>query len=261
MERMSWQVQAPMLKGKVAIITGSTSGMGEAAAYLFAEHGARVVVTGRRENKGQAIVSKIKKMKGQAIFVRLDVSDESSVKAMIKEVMNKWGRIDVLYNNAGIESQGTIKDMTNEQWNKVFNVNIKGMMYCCKHATPKMKKGSSIINTASVAGLVGYANLSVYGATKGAVISLTRDLAVELGPRGIRANCICPGVIWTDMVKRFVKMSPDPATTKKQLIKGLPLNRVGQPREVAELALFLASDKSSFMTGAIIPIDGGHTTQ
>jgi len=250
-----------MLKGKVAIITGSTSGMGEAAAYLFAKQGAKVVVTGRRESKGKTVVAKIKKNKGQAIYVELDVSDEVSVKSMVKEVLKKWGKIDILYNNAGIETQGLIKDMTDKEWNKIFSVNIKGMMYCCKHVTPKMKKGSSVINTASVAGLVGYANLSIYGATKGAVVSLSRDLAIELAPKGIRVNCICPGVIWTEMVKRYIKISPDPKVVKEQLITGTPLGRVGQPEEVAELALFLASDKSSFITGAIIPIDGGYTAQ
>ena len=250
-----------MLKGKVAIITGSTGGMGESAAYLFAKNGAKVVVTGRREEEGKRVVSKIKKSGGQAIYIKLDVSNEDSVKNMIQEAIKKYGKIDVLYNNAGVESQGLITNASEEEINKIFNINIKGVMYCAKHAIPHMKKDGSIINTASIAGLIGFPNLVIYGATKGAVVSLTRDLALDYAKEGIRVNCICPGIIWTDMVKKYLDESPDKEAVKKQLTLSTPLGRIGTPEEVSELALFLASDKSSFITGAIIPIDGGYTTQ
>ena len=171
-----------MLKGKVAIITGSTGGMGESAAYLFAKNGAKVVVTGRREEEGKRVVSKIKKSGGQAIYIKLDVSNEDSVKNMIQETIKKYGKIDVLYNNAGVESQGLITNASEEEINKIFNINIKGVMYCAKHAIPHMKKDGSIINTASIAGLIGFPNLVIYGATKGAVVSLTRDLALASAP-------------------------------------------------------------------------------
>ena len=250
-----------LLKGKVAIITGSTSGMGESAAYLFAKNGAKVIVTGRREKEGKRVADKIKKSGGQAIYIQLDVSNEDNVKAMIQETVKKYGKIDILYNNAGIEAQGLITSASEEEINKVFNINIKGVMYCAKHALPYMKKGSSIINTASIAGLIGFPNLTIYGATKGAVVSITRDLALDYAKNNIRVNCICPGIIWTDMVKKYLESAPDKEAVKKQLTLGTPLGRLGEPEEVAELALFLASDKSSFITGAIIPIDGGYTTQ
>ncbi|MBD3312246.1 SDR family oxidoreductase [archaeon] len=249
-----------MLKDKVIIITGSTSGIGKAGALLFAKYGAKVVVTGRRESKGQAVVKKIKKQKGKAIYAELDVTKEESIKEMVKTVIKKWGRIDALWNNAGVEAQGLITEASQKDIDKIINVNLKGMMLCCKHVIPKMKKKGSIINTASIAGLVGFEKLSIYGASKGGIIALTRDLAMDYAKK-IRVNVICPGVIWTPMVKRYIKDAPDKEAAKKGFIADIPMGRMGKPEEVAELAAFLASDKSSYLTGSIITVDGGYTVK
>lgn len=249
-----------MLKDKVVIITGSTSGIGKAGALLFAKYGAKVVVTGRRESKGQAVVKKIKKQKGKAMYVELDVVKENTIKNMVKKVTNKWGGIDVLWNNAGVEIQGLITKASEKDIDKIINVNLKGMMLCCKHVIPKMKKKGSIINTASVAGLVGFEKLSIYGSTKGGIITLTKDLALDYADK-LRINCICPGVIWTPMVKRYIKDAPDKEAAKKEFTADIPMGRMGKPEEVAELAAFLASDKSSYLTGSVITVDGGYTVK
>lgn len=250
-----------MLKDKVIIITGSTSGIGKAGALLFANYGAKVVVTGRRESKGKAIVKKIKKNKGKAIYSKLDVTKEESIKEMVKTVIKKWGGINTLWNNAGVEAQGLITEASQEDIDKILSVNLKGMMLCCKHVIPEMKKKSSIINTASIAGLVGLEKLSIYGASKGGIIALTRDLAMDYAKKGIRVNAVCPGVIWTPMVKRYIKDAPDKEAAKKGFTADIPMGRMGKPEEVAELAAFLASDKSSYLTGSIITVDGGYTVK
>lgn len=236
------------LKGKVAIITGSTSGMGKSAAFLFAKHGCKVVVVGRNEEEGKKVAEKIKK---NAMFVKCDVSDESCVKKMIDEVIKKFGKIDILYNNAGILLQKPIDLTSAEEFESVIKVNLEGQFLCAKYALAKMKQGASIINTASIAGLVGFPALTAYCASKGGIIALTRQLALDLAKKGIRVNCICPGAIDTPMTK---------GVTEEQIKQMVPLGRIGKPEEVANLALFLASDASSYITGSIIVIDGGATS-
>jgi NAD(P)-dependent dehydrogenase (short-subunit alcohol dehydrogenase family) len=245
------------LSGKVCVITGSTSGMGKAAAILFSKEGAKVVITGRHEDEGLNVVKECP----NSIFIKLDVSVEDSVKAMIAEVIKKYGRLDVLYNNAGVEEMIPITKVTNEFVDKILGINLKGILLCCAHAIPYMKKGSSIINTASIGGLIGYSNLSVYCASKGGVIALTRSLALELASKGIRVNCICPGPIFTPMVSNQLKILPAKWIADNEVKKQVPMGRFGTAEEVANLALFLASNKSSFMTGSIIPIDGGATSK
>jgi NAD(P)-dependent dehydrogenase (short-subunit alcohol dehydrogenase family) len=252
------------LKGKVALITGASSGMGKSAALLFASEGAKVIVNyAHSPEKADEVVSAIKRAGGEAVSIAADISKEDSIIVMVDSALKKFGKIDILYNNAGIELQKPVTATTEDEWNNVLDTNLKGMFLCCKHIIPIMvKNGSgSIINTASVAGLAGTSNLVAYSASKGGVIALTRALAIEHAPDKIRVNAICPGAIDTPMIRRFIEASPDPKAMEAQLATMHPLGRMGQPEDVAKLALFLASDESSFMTGAIIPIDGGYTAQ
>jgi len=245
------------LRGKVAVITGSTSGIGKSSAILFAGEGAKVVIVGRDEKRGESVASQIKKKGGQAIFVKTDVSVEEDVKNLMNTVSKKWGWIDVLFNNAGVEFQAGTGNTEMDKWEWVININLKGVFLCTKHALKHMRKGGSIINTSSIAGMVGLENLTAYSASKGGVVMLTRQNAADLVSKGIRVNCICPGPIDTPMIERFLRNAP------KHVREGInnmtPMKRMGRPEEVANLALFLASDESSYMTGTVIPIDGGMT--
>lgn len=250
------------LSGKVAIITGASSGIGRATALLFAMEGAKVVVNySHSEDEANEVVERIKEFGGNAIAVKADVSKEADVKKMVDETIRKFKKIDILFNNAGIELQKPITITTEDDWDKVLAVNLKGMFLCSKHAIPYLLENAGVIvNTASAAGLVGTAMLSAYSASKGGVIALTKSLAIELAPK-IRVNCICPGAIDTPMLRRFIDRTPDPAAYEKQLAGLHALGRLGKPEEIAQAALFLASDESSFITGIALPVDGGYTAQ
>lgn len=255
---------AMKLTGRVAVITGAGTGIGRATALLFAREGAKVVVNyAHSEDEANEVVQKIKASGGEAFAVRADVSKEAEVKKMIDETIKKYKKIDILFNNAGIELQKPITLTSQEEWDRVLDVNLKGVFLCSKHAIPNMEanKKGVIINTASVAGLVGSANLSAYCASKGGVVLLTKTLALELAHQNIRVNCICPGAIETPMIKRFIAQSPDPKEYEQQLNAMHPLGRMGKPEEIANAALFLASDCSSFITGHALAVDGGFTAQ
>ncbi len=222
------------LEGKVAIITGASSGIGKATALLFGREGAKVVVNySHSTDEANEVVNSIVKSGGEAIAIKADVSKEHEVKAMIEETIKKYRKIDILRNNAGVELQKPITITSEEDWNKVLDINLKGMFLCSKHAIPYMTEGGVIINTASVAGLVGSANLSAYCASKGGVIALTKALALEFAPNKIRVNCICPGAIDTPMLRRFIDASPDPKATEKQFTSMHPLGRLGQPEDIS----------------------------
>ncbi len=252
------------LTGRVAVITGAGTGIGRATALLFAREGAKVVVNyAHSEDEANEVVQKIKAFGGEAFAIKADVSKEAEVKKMIDETIKKYKKIDILFNNAGIELQKPITLTSEEEWDRVLAINLKGMFLCSKHAIPKMEanKKGVIINTASVAGLVGSANLSAYCASKGGVVLLTKTLALELAHQNIRVNCICPGAIETPMIRRFIEQSPDPKEFEQQLNDMHPLGRMGRPEEIAQAALFLASDESSFITGHALAVDGGFTAQ
>jgi len=252
------------LKGKVALITGASSGMGRSAAILFAKEGAKVIVNyAHSPEKANDVVDFIKKYGGEAVAIGADISSEEDVVKLVEKAIAKFGRIDILYNNAGIELQKPLILTGEKEWEDVLNTNLKGVFLCSKHIIMHMIQsgGGSIINTASVAGLAGMPNLGAYSASKGGVISLTRTLAVEYAKDKIRVNCICPGAIDTPMLRRFIEASPDKKAMEEQLASMHPLGRIGTPEDVANVAMFLASDESSFMTGAIIPVDGGYTAQ
>jgi NAD(P)-dependent dehydrogenase (short-subunit alcohol dehydrogenase family) len=245
------------LKDKVAVITGGASGIGTAAARLFASEGGVVVIADVQDEAGHRLADELARDGHSACFLHADVSSESDVEAMIHLALSHYGRIDVLFNNAGIEgAQAPMAEATLENWQRVIDINLKGVFLGLKHGIKAMLQhgGGSIINNASVAGLVGFPNIVAYCASKGGVVQLTRTAALEYATANIRVNCLCPGVIDTPMVERFTQGNVDART---QLNAMEPVGRLGRAREVAELALFLASDRSSFITGAVIPVDGG----
>jgi NAD(P)-dependent dehydrogenase (short-subunit alcohol dehydrogenase family) len=246
------------LEGKVAIITGASSGMGEAAVPLFAVEGAKVVAADWVVEGGQKIVDMVKKNGGDAIFVETDVSQAEDIKNMIQLAVSTYGKLDILYNNAGIGCEvAPIAECTEDNWEKTIAVNLKSVFLGMKYAIPEMlKNGSgSIINTASQAARRCHPNLSPYNASKGGVVSLTRGVALEYATRNIRVNCICPGAIATPLLLGF-----DPRLLEK-IKSTIPMGRYARPEEVARVALFLASDESSYVNGADIVVDGaeGHS--
>ena len=251
------------LTGKIAAITGGGSGIGGCASRIFAQEGATVVILENNPAVGQATADEINASGGKAVFIRTDVSDPAQVEAAMAEIDRLYGGLDVLYNNASIflgKYDNRVTELSLETWNKILSINLFGVFYCCKYGIPLMKKrgGGSIINTASSAGVIGIPDCDAYTATKGATVSLTRSLAVEYGPDGIRTNCIAPAAIRTEMVKESNLNDPK-FDEQAFLTKGTPLRRWGLPEEIANLAVFLASDKSAYLNGAIIRADGGIT--
>jgi len=248
------------LKEKVTLITGISSGIGRATALIFAQEGAKVIGADVNQKEGLEVIEAIKRAGGEAIFVRTDVSETDDVERLVKKAL-VYGKIDVLFNNAGVELVKKLKDTTEEEWDRIIKINLRSVFLCCRYVIPEMikKGGGVIINNASVAGLVGSFS-TAYSASKGAIIALTKNLALDLAPDNIRVNCICPGAIETPMLHRVLEKQGDPDVVRKEKIKSYPMGRFGKPEEVAQTALFLACDESSFMTGAVVVVDGGFTS-
>jgi NAD(P)-dependent dehydrogenase (short-subunit alcohol dehydrogenase family) len=245
------------LESKIAIVTGAASGIGRAAVELFAAEGAVVIAADVQDEAGQALADELARAGSTCAYVHVDVSRESDVEAMVRLALSQYGRLDVLFNNAGIEGeQAPTAQATVENWQRVIDVNLKSVFLGLKYGIEAMLRGGggSVINNASVAGLVGFAGIPAYCASKGGVVQLTRTAALEYAAQGVRVNCLCPGIIDTPMVERFTH---DNAEAVAQMEALEPVGRFGTPKEVAQLALFLASDRSSFITGAVIPVDGG----
>lgn len=241
------------LDGKVAIVTGAGSGIGKATALLFAREGARVVVADHSGAEDETA----REIGDAALAVHADVSRSADVQAMITAATDRFGRLDILFNNAGTEgAQGATTDSSEEEFDRVIAVNLKGVYLGMKYAIPAMLAGGggSIINNASIAGLVGFPGAGAYCASKGGVIQLTKVAALEYATQGLRVNAVCPGVIWTPMVARAAGESEE---ARAQFAQMEPVGRMGQPEEVAALVLFLAADESSFVTGTALPVDGG----
>lgn len=245
------------LKGKVAVITGAASGIGRAIAQVFSQEGAKVVVSDYNEKGGKETVKKIKARKGKAIFIQADVSNYDQVKNLVETTIKKFGRLDILVNNAGVYLPHDALGASEKEWQKTLNVDLKGVWLCSKLALPQMlkQKKGKIINMASIAGFVGFQNSAAYCAAKGGVINLTREMALDYGPKKINVNAIAPGVIKTAMTKDILADKK----IAKQLLAGIPIGRFGEPEDIAYLALYLASDVSDFVTGQIFTADGGWT--
>jgi len=252
------------LEGKVAIVTGGAKGQGRASCVLFAQEGAKVVVADWDAENAESAVAEIKAAGGEAVAVKVDVSKEDDIVRMIQAARDNYGRLDILFNNASVGFSergrffmGSVVDTPVEDWDAILGINLRSVALGCKHAIPVMVEqgGGVILNNSSINGIISIPGADAYTAAKGGVVALTRVLADVYGPSGIRVNCMCPGGVNTSMIAEIIAipgmLDANAAVT--------PLRRIGEPQELAQAALFLVSDASSFVTGVILPVDGGYT--
>lgn len=245
---------------KVALVTGGTSGIGRATALEFARAGAKVVISGRREKEGNDVVTAIRESGGEAAFVQTDIAREEDVRRMVEFVTDTYGRLDVAFNNAGVEWMGPLDQATEEEYRRVFDVNVWGVLNSMRHEIPAMLKtgGGAIVNTSSIAGHVGMAQVSIYIASKHAVEGLTKAVAMEFARQNIRVNAVAPAAIETEMVNRFAGTEGE----MREYLKSLhPVGRMGTSEEIAAAVLYLCSDAAKFTTGTSLLVDGGFTAQ
>jgi meso-butanediol dehydrogenase/(S,S)-butanediol dehydrogenase/diacetyl reductase len=247
------------LSGKVALITGAGAGIGRASSLLFAREGARVLAVDLDAATGEETARLVCDAGGEAAFHRADVSQPGEAQAMVLAAVERYGRLDILFNNAGIVPSGTVEDTDAEEWERAIAVNLRSVFLGCKYAVPVMRRqgGGVIVNTASVAGLVGVKNRAAYSASKMGVIGLTRSVAIDFIQDGIRANAICPGTVDTPSLRHRIAAAGDPEAARAAFIARQPMGRLGTAEEIAALALYLASDESAYMTGSELIIDGG----
>lgn len=249
------------LQGKVALITGGGTGIGRACAAKFAGEGARVAVAGRKREPLQTVVNEITAAGGDAQAVECDVTNRAQVERAMRETVRHFGALHCVVNNAGALLVGTVEETSDEDWARVIGTNLTGTFLVSRAALPELRRagGGAIVNIASVLGLVGMKQRAAYTASKSGVVGLTRALAMDHAAEGIRVNCICPALVETEMVRGLYEKVADPQAALRARLATLPLGRLGKPEDVANLAVFLASEESSWLTGAALPLDGGLT--
>ena len=243
--------------GKVALVTGSTTGIGEACVRAFAEAGASVMVSGRDERRGSSVVSALKSLGADADFLACDVRDEGIGNKLVAGTVERFGSLDILVNNAGVLHAGDVVETTEEQWREIMDVNVTALFLISRSAVRRMRKqgGGSIVNVASEWGINGEAGYVAYCASKGAVVQMTRCMGLDHARENIRVNAVCPGEVHTQMVDEMLK---EAGSTPEELAAGIPMRRLAKPGEVANCVLFLASDLSSYVTGTNFSVDGGN---
>lgn len=250
--------------GKVAVVTGGASGIGRATAERFMEEGAKVAIIDVSQRLGEEALSEMRRRGFDPLLLVGDVTASPDVRKMVDEILDRFGRIDVLFNNAGILVEGTVEEVTEEDWDRIMAVNVKGVFLMAKEIAPLMAKqgGGVIVNTASCSGLVGDRGAIAYNTSKGAVVLMTKCLALDYALKNVRVNCVCPGEIETPMFLQEVARRGVPVEEyRAEVCEYHPIGRLGKPHEVANTVLFLASDDASFITGAAVSVDGGYTCQ
>lgn len=251
----------PELKDKVVIVTGASSGIGKATAIAFANEGVKLVIADVQDKEGEKLAEDIRQKENDCIYVHCDISQPSEVKQMVEKTVQKYGRLDIAYNNAGIEGeQAFLADSTQENFDRVIGTNLRGVWACMKYEIPEMikQKKGVIVNCSSIAGIVGSQGISSYDASKHGVIGLTQTAALEYANQGIRINAVCPAGVKTPMLARFTKNDPE---AEKQMDAMHPIGRAANPEEIANAVVFLCSDMASFITGHEMLVDGGFTAQ
>jgi NAD(P)-dependent dehydrogenase (short-subunit alcohol dehydrogenase family) len=245
------------LSNKIAIVTGAGSGIGRACALAFAREGARVVLVGRRKDRLEDLASQTG---DAALVIAADVSKKEDIERVVDSTVSHFGALNVLLNNAGVLHIGTAEQITEQQWDETFNINVRGLWLLSRAALPAMRKagGGSIVNIASVLGINGAPNRASYAPSKGAVVLLTKCMAIDHGHENIRVNAICPAFVETDLTAAVINQAPDPRSVRAERVRAHPIGRLGKPEDIAALAVYLASDESSWVTGAVFPVDGGY---
>jgi len=252
------------LRGKVALVTGAARGLGRGIAVEFARQGARLVLSTSKDVEGLAATARmVRELGGEAVEMRGDVANPAEARAMVEAGPAAYGRLDTVVSNAGIEIAAPVADLREEDWDRVIAVNLSGTFLICKYAIPALLQagGGSIITMGSVAGVVGWAADAAYNASKGGVILLTKTIALDYSARGVRANCICPGSIETEMHTAWVAQAADPQAEQQALVDAHPIGHLGEVADVAMAAVYLASDESRFVTGSVLMVDGGYTAR